>query len=199
MFMNDHNYAHIFDNKNEFYNDIYINLKKFLIAVSIMILAALPFVFNLLVNKNYQGGYIYIPILIVAILYSNLSSFCGGIFAAYKETKIMGTSTFYAAVINIVVNIALIKFMGLWASAISTLASSFIVYIYRRIKMKKFLTLQKDKYIFYNILMFIFITLVYYSNNIFVYLFGFIICLIYSILLNIDMIKAILSKLKTRN
>lgn len=65
--------------------------------------------------------------------------------------------------------------------------------------MKKFLTLQKDKYIFYNILMFIFITLVYYSNNIFVYLFGFIICLIYSILLNIDMIKAILSKLKTRN
>lgn len=187
------------DNKNEFYNDIYINLKKFLIAASIMILAALPFVFNLLVNKNYQGGYIYIPILIVAILYSNLSSFCGGIFAAYKETKIMGTSTFYAAVINIVVNIALIKFMGLWASAISTLASSFIVYIYRRIKMKKFLTLQKDKYIFYNILMFIFITLVYYSNNIFVYLFGFIICLIYSILLNIDMIKAILSKLKTRN
>ena len=186
------------ENRNEFYNDIYINLKNFLIAVSLMIMAALPFVFDLLVNKDYRSGYLYIPILIVAIFYSNLSSFCGGIFAAYKETKIMGTSTFYSAIINLVANLLLVHFIGLWAAAISTLLSSYLVYIYRKVKMKKFLTLDKDNYVFYNIIMFIFITLVYYSNNILVYLFGFIICMIYSILINSEMINVILKKLKLK-
>ena len=161
-----------------------------------MILAALPFVFDILVNKDYRSGYLYIPILIVAIFYSNLSSFCGGIFAAYKETKIMGTSTFYSAIINLVANLVLVHFIGLWAAAISTLLSSYLVYIYRKVKMKKFLTLDKDNYVFYNIIMFIFITLVYYSNNLLVYLFGFIICMIYSIMINKNMINVILKKLK---
>ena len=49
QFKIDEEYAY---HRNEFYNDIYVNLKNFLIAVSLMIMAALPFVFDLLVNKK---------------------------------------------------------------------------------------------------------------------------------------------------
>ena len=73
--------------KNKFYNDIYKNLSNFLLSICLMIIATLPFLFNILVKNDYVAAYNYIPILIIAIFYSNLSSFCGGIFAgAYSES-----------------------------------------------------------------------------------------------------------------
>ena len=85
------------ENKDEFYNNIYIHLKHFLVAVSLVLIGILPFVFPFLIKKSYASAYEYIPLLILSIYFSNLSSFYGGIFAAYKDTKIMGSSTLWGA------------------------------------------------------------------------------------------------------
>lgn len=70
-----------------------------------------------------------------------MSGFYGGIFTAYKDTKIMGTTTLVAAVINLAVNLTLISFIGIYAAAISTLIANFVIYIYRKSKVKKYIVL----------------------------------------------------------
>lgn len=184
------------ENKEEFYNSIYLNLKSFLMAVSLCLIAVLPFVFPLLIKKEYIASYTYIPVLIMAIYFSNLSSFYGGIFAAYKDTKIMGSSTVVSAILNLLINLALINFIGVWAAVLSTFISIFIVYLYRRQKMKKYLVLTKDNKLYLNILFLIVAISSYYINNIFVSLPIFIIILIYSMYINKGFINIFLKKIK---
>lgn len=96
----------------------------------------MPFAFPILINSAYDEAYIYIPIVMIATYYSNLSSYFGGIFAAYKDTKIMGITTVFAAVINLVIDLIFVSQLKIYAACISTLIADVIVYLYRREKLK---------------------------------------------------------------
>ena len=112
------------ENKSQYYNSIYKDVKFFLKAIVLGLIAIMPLAFPLLVNKSYNDAYKYIPILIISIYYTNMSNFYGGIFTAYKNTKIMGSTTAVAAVINIVINIIFIPKFGIYAATFSTLISN---------------------------------------------------------------------------
>lgn len=129
---------------NEFYNKVYDALKNFMWAVVILMIAILPFIYSFFVKKDFIQSYLYVPVLILAMYFSNISGYYGGIFSAHKDTKIMGTTTFVAAIINLVVDVVFIKYIGIWAAAISTLISTLSVYVYRRIKLKKYVNLNEN-------------------------------------------------------
>ena len=136
------------EDKDEFYNSVYLNLNRFLICVSILIIAFIPFIFNLLVKNDYREAYMYIPLMILSVYFSNLSNFCSGIFSAYKDTKILAKTTLIATIINFVVGILLIKVIGLYASIIATMIAYIVIYYYRNYKLKKYISLKHDKYTF---------------------------------------------------
>lgn len=117
-----------YDEPERFYNQIYNSLRRMLDAIVLGSIAILPFIFSFFIKKDFSVAYIYVPVLIVATYFSNLSSFIGGIFTAYKDTKIIGKTTIIAATINLVVNLLCIKFIGLWAAAVSTLVAMIINY-----------------------------------------------------------------------
>ena len=134
------------DNKNQYYNSIYHDAKRFLYAVTICLIAVMPFAFPIFINEAYDEAYVYIPIVMIATYYSNLSSFYGGIFSAYKDTKIMGTTTIVAAVINLVIDLLLVNSLKIYAACFSTLIANLIVYFYRKKKLKKYLKLKELKW-----------------------------------------------------
>ena len=134
------------NNKNQYYNSIYHDAKRFLYAVTICLIAVMPFVFPIFINEAYNEAYVYIPIVMIATYYSNLSSFYGGIFSAYKDTKIMGTTTIVAAVINLVIDLLLVNTLKIYAACFSTLIANLIVYFYRKKKLKKYLKLKELKW-----------------------------------------------------
>lgn len=134
------------ENKNQYYNSIYHDAKRFLYAVTICLIAVMPFAFPIFINEAYDEAYIYIPIVMIATYYSNLSSFYGGIFSAYKDTKIMGTTTIIAAVINLVVDLIFVNTFKIYAACFSTLIANLIVYFYRKKKLKKYLKLKELKW-----------------------------------------------------
>lgn len=134
------------ENKNQYYNSIYHDAKRFLYAVTICLIAVMPFAFPIFINEAYDEAYIYIPIVMIATYYSNLSSFYGGIFSAYKDTKIMGTTTIVAAVINLVVDLIFVNTFKIYAACFSTLIANLIVYFYRKKKLKKYLKLKELKW-----------------------------------------------------
>ena len=111
--------------------------------------------------------YIYIPILAIGIYYTNMSNFYGGIFTAFKNTKIMGSTTVVGAVINVGINLIFMKMFtekGILIATLSTLISTLIVYVYRRAKLRQYIKLNEKFNIFYWLLLII--TLIaYYINN----------------------------------
>lgn len=186
------------DDKNDFYISVYLSLRHFLIAISLLVIAILPFIFPILVKNDYQEAYLYIPLMILSVYFSNLSNFCSGIFSAYKDTKILAKTTIIATIINLLVGISLIKTIGLFAPIMGTLSSYFVIYLYRNNKLKKYIILPKDKYLIYNIIMFIIITAIYYTKNYFLSLLSIILVIWYSYYLNKGFIKIIFTKLKRK-
>ena len=194
------------DNKNQYYNSIYHDAKRFLYAVTICLIAVMPFAFPIFINEAYDEAYVYIPIVMIATYYSNLSSFYGGIFSAYKDTKIMGTTTIVAAVINLVIDLLLVNSLKIYAACFSTLIANLIVYFYRKKKLKKYLKLKELKWQGPMLFLAI-ICLAYYSkyipevgnNSVLLWtinVISLVIAVLYSLLNNWKFIKGIINTIK---
>lgn len=178
-----------------FYNSIYRTVRNFMYAIVTGMIACLPFIMPLLIKGDFQEAYIYVPILIIATYFSNMSSFFGGIFAAYKNTKIMGKTTIISAVINIIVNIALIKFVGLWAAAISTVVATFFVYIQRKKKVRRYVKIR-SRVRWLNLIILGIVLGAYYSQNMVFQIVMLILTVIYCVYINKKILKDILGKFK---
>ena len=128
-----------------------------------------------------------------------MSGFYGGICTAYKDTKIMGTTTLVAAFINLVVNLTLISFIGIYAAAISTLVANVVIYIYRKSKVKKYILLREmPKKSILAILITAIILILFYSENFFCTILACILALMYAWITNQKIISSIILYLKNK-
>ena len=183
--------------KSKAYNSIYKDVKVFVKAIVLGVIAIMPFAFKILINDSYSEAYIYIPILTIATYYTIMSNFYGGIFAAFKNTKVMGVTTIAAAIINIAINLIFIPIYGIYAASFSTLISNLIIYVYRRVKLGEYVKLKEKFNIVYWILL-IGTLISYYINNMILNIIVFIIVLIYCIYTNKTFIVTSLKNMKRR-
>lgn len=194
------------ENKNEYYNSIYHDAKRTLYAVTLCLIAAMPFAFPIFINSSYEEAYIYIPIIMIATYYSNLSSFYGGIFSAYKDTKIMGTTTIFAAVLNLIIVFLFVTKFKIYAACFATLIANLIVYFYRKKKLRKYIKLRELKWKG-PLIFLVIICLAYYAkyipavsqNQVIIWtinICSLIIAVLYSLANNYKFIKGILEVIK---
>ena len=134
---------HINDtDKDEFFSNVINKVFNLFICFCIGILACLPFVFELLIKDSYREAYKYVPILLLANIFSVLIGLIGSIYVAKKMTKEVAKTTMIAAIINLTIDIALIKVIGIYAAAISTLVSYMLLAIYRYIDVQKYVKVK---------------------------------------------------------
>lgn len=125
------------EDRNDYYQKI-INLTiQIYLLLSIWVIAGLGVAFKLFINASYNDAYNYIPILVVAAIFSGLSATMGSIYIGHKETKNIGITTMGAAIVNAIVHVALIGFVGLYAATISTLVAFIVLFIYRIYGLRK--------------------------------------------------------------
>lgn len=185
------------DGKETFYNTTYYYLKNFLFAITIGMIAFMPLAFAIFVKSEFKEAIVYVPILLIGTYFANISGFYGGIFTANKNTKIMGSSTVYAAVINLVVNLILIKPIGLYAAAISTFAANFLVYLYRKAKVKQYVTLQEDSKASASAIVILAIVLtLFYMNNLTTISIGCVVSTAYAVFINRKLLVKLTGKMK---
>lgn len=187
------------ENQDDFYNSVYENLKNFMFSLVIGMTAFMPLVFFILINKNYYAAIQYIPVLLLATYFSNMSGFYGGIFTAYKDTKIMGTTTVAAATINLSVNLLMIRKFGIYAAAVSTLVANFVVYVYRKIKVRKYIRLKENWKkstfaVLFTVVEFVF----FYTMNKMLWMAGCVLAVFYAFFLNRSMMFFVVKKMKTK-
>jgi len=168
-----------------FFTDIINRMFNLFSSICILIIAFLPLVFSIIVKANFQEAYNYIPILMIASLFNVVVGLYSVIYVAEKKTKQIAKTSLGAAVINVIVNLLLVKRIGLYAAAVSTAVSYLVMMIYRYFDVKKYLDIKLSKLnIFLVIIMVIIATIAYYINNIFVSLFAGTITCIYAIYIN---------------
>lgn len=125
-----------------YYNSMYRKMFDLLAGFFGLLIAATPLLFILLIKGDYDEAYNQIPILFMGMFFYSLCSYLGGIYMAYKDSKSVGVTTLIAAVCNVVIDVALIHFIGLYAASLSTLISYILLYIFRLIDIKKYVTLK---------------------------------------------------------
>ncbi|MBR2283556.1 MAG: polysaccharide biosynthesis C-terminal domain-containing protein [Ruminococcus sp.] len=120
------------DDRSQFYGKVYSAYESILfIACAGLILLVKP-VTMLLTNTDnfpeYSTVYIYVPILIAAVLFTSLDQFLGSIYNATKHTKNSFWTALAACVTNLVLNALLIPEWGIQGASIATLVSYLICF-----------------------------------------------------------------------
>ena len=103
-----------------------------LISLCAGILSCNFLLFDYIFDAKYSDARLYTSILVTAIIFSILAQFFGGIQISLKRTKANGTTTIIGAVVNLTVHLALVYFIGLYASALSTLMANITVSVMRK-------------------------------------------------------------------
>lgn len=182
------------DDTEGFYNEVYDKLRRFMFSVVLLLVAFMPLAFKIMINERYSAALVFVPILILGTYYENMSGFYGGIFTAYKDTKIMGTTTIVAAIVNLLVHFSLVRFCGLYAAAISTLVSTFVVYAYRKLKSRKYVKIRRCiKFDLVSYIVLLGIIVLFYLDNIYFMIASMVVAIIFAVVVNLDLIKSVLS------
>ena len=100
------------------------------IVVSFLMMIAKPIV-KFLLAEDYRDSWRYIPLLLIAVVFSSLSVFLNGNFIAKEKTNIIFRTAIYGAVVNVVLNFALIPIWGINGATSATAFSYLIVLIMR--------------------------------------------------------------------
>lgn len=189
------------EDRDEFFTDITNTVIKLFTALGIGMIACMPFVFPIMVNKQYADAYNYIPFLVLATVFNVVICLYSQVYLAKKLSKQVATTAIIGAIINIVVNVLLIKPLGIYAAALSTTISYFVMMVYRHIDLKKYINIKiETSLIIKTIIMFTISIFVYYINNMWLNIINLIVVVIYCVLLNkvflLSTYKTIVGKLK---
>ena len=189
--------------RDEFFSDITNTVTKLFSSLCTGMIACLPFLFPILINSKYNDAYNYIPILILGNMFNVIVCLYSAVYIAKKMTKKVASVTILGAIINLVVNVLLVKYIGLYAASISTAVSYFVMMVYRHYDLKKYVNIRFEKCLIIKcLLIFIFTITLYYINNIYLNIINLVVVVIYAIIINkkflLDTKNLIFTKIKSR-
>lgn len=172
---------------------------KFFSSVCIGIIACMPFAFPLLIDGKYSAAYNQIPILMTAVLFQVVVGLYSVIYVALKKTVEIAKTSSYAAVINIMGNLLMIKHIGLYAASISTLLAYATMAIYRYFHVKRYKDIKLESSIIISTVLIGSITVYsYYINDIFIHCCILLVVIAYAITINKEFLFSILLIIKNK-
>lgn len=154
------------DSSEYFSNIINVTIKLFT-SICLLVIAIMPFSFSFFITgSSFAEAYMQIPILLIATLFNIIVSLLGSIYVALKKSNEIAKTSIYSAIINIVINILLIRYIGLFAASISTLLAYLSMSIYRYIDVQKYVRIKIDfTYVIIILPLIILVLFTYYLNN----------------------------------
>lgn len=130
------------DDKDEYYSSI---LRGYIIVVIMAIICILlvvkPFIYYLFA-EDYRSSWLCIPILLVAVLIHAINGNLGSLYSVFKQTKGAFYSTLLGAIVNIVLNLIIVRKYALIGAALTTLIGYLCTMIWRAIDTHHFVKLN---------------------------------------------------------
>lgn len=124
--------------QERFYTNVFDSNQSVLYIVSAFILLLVTPVTNIWIGPAFRESINYAPILIFATIFTCYVTFFGTIYSVAQKSVRSLVTSLIAGVINVLINITLLPVIGLYAAAISTLASYLTVFIIRAADTQKY-------------------------------------------------------------
>lgn len=117
--------------RDKFFSSVLDTMLTVMASITVLMLSTNILFFKFIYTGEYFSGYYIAPILLLALLIYTIAQFLGGVNIAKMESKKNGATTALGAGVNIIVHLILIRFVGLYAAAISTFVAYSVVFIAR--------------------------------------------------------------------
>ncbi len=188
------------DDIDTYFNKMFNIMLRLFTALGVGIIACMPFVFPIMINEKYSSGYGLVPLSILGSLFNVVVGLISVIYVAKKNTKAIANTSIISAILNIIVNIVLIKFVGLYAAVIATFVAFFTMSIYRLYDIrKKYFKIKIDKSLIIKTIIILLIVLpIYYINNLYLNSFALLLAILFAWDLNKNSVKPIMNMVKKK-
>lgn len=183
-----------------YFNKIFNIILNLFASMAIGMISFMPFIYPIMINDKFKNSYNLIPILILSSLFHVIVSLTAVLYISNRNTKEVANTSIMAAIINIVSHLVLIKFIGLYAAAISTFLAYFVMAFYRLIDASdKYFTIKLNKKnTIKNFIMFIIVFICYYINKFYLNIFSLMLSIIFAWNINKKYINTIFKLLKKK-
>ena len=131
------------DDRSAFFGNVYKNYLCLMFAGGACLIALSKIFTRLLLNESYYSSWQYVPILAIAMIFSAFSEFLGSVYFVKKKSTRSLITAAAGAVTNIILNFALIPFLGAMGAAIATAACYGLVFVIRIIDTQKYIRFDR--------------------------------------------------------
>ena len=175
----------------EYISKMFDKMVTFFGSVGIGIVTCMPVAYNILINSQYRDGYGLGFYYVIAVFFNAIIGLISAIYLVENETKQIAISTAVAAIINIIVNLALIKFIGIYAAPISSICAYAIIGFWRLydINRRHCSIKMKRRNVIVLLVMLMFSIFAYYQENIWINIINILVVAIVALCINYDLLK----------
>lgn len=133
-----------FDKKDAsgFFKKTYYSYNFAIVLICSALIATSRILALFLYKKGFYSAWQYVPFLLISVVFGAMAGYIGGIFSAVKNSKMYAKSTAIGAVVNIFLNVILVKPLGAMGAAIATAVAYWIVWMIRVHNMKSYLSIS---------------------------------------------------------
>ena len=156
----------------QFFSNVYKIYNAFMVVICSILILANKFIAYMLFSGNFYEAWKYSPFLLLSLVFSALSGFLGGIFAAKKATGVYSYSSTIGAIINVFFCFFLITKIGTLGASIAALLSSVVIWGFRYYCVQKYIKLKanhRNNTIAYLLLLIQVYIMIYVDKNIILY------------------------------
>lgn len=121
------------DNDNRFYAEVFNIYSTVAFGASVVFIFIIKPFMRIYVGSDFTIAWRYVPLLLASASFSAVASYFGSLYGALKLSVRNMTSTFTAAVVNIIVNYICIKQFGVWGALIGTVTAYAVLALFRMI------------------------------------------------------------------
>lgn len=115
----------------EYIGEMFDKMVSLFACLAIGIVACMPFVFQFLVGSEFSEAYGLIPLYLLAVFFNVVIGLISPIYLVHNETKKVAASTMVAAFVNIFVDLALIRVIGMYAAPLSSVCGYMTISFWR--------------------------------------------------------------------
>lgn len=133
------------EDRDEYCDRVYGGLVGVSVVTGVALLLFMKPIMGIYVEASYYEAWRYTPFLIIGNVFMTTGTFLGSWYTVNKDSKGYLFSATFGAIVNVLLNLALIPFLGITGSALATCFSYITVYAYRVFDTKRYVNINTMK------------------------------------------------------
>lgn len=128
--------------RERFFSRVFFCFQGLVFSVSAGLIVLCKVCITVLAADAYYTAWQYVPLLILAMIFSCFVTFIGSIYMVEKRSSLSLYTMLVGAVMNLILNALLIPLMGPNGAAVATIVSYLTVFIIRAVNTKKYIRMK---------------------------------------------------------